>query len=460
MSTGSPPTGRLEIPETVDPLPRRLRHTAFLLRRLVAEPGPRALTAGSVRQRRDGRAHEIVRFAYEEVPFYRRIMDECGLRPADVRTADDLARLPLLTADDVSGAGAELLPRDGPIDEMIATRTSGSSGIRRTVRHDVRGALTVLAACGRREKEALQEVIGKARIRRVALVMNPESNHLILAGQVRRRIALPRVALPEETVLPTDGDLEETIDRLARFAPDVLHGYGSSIGRLFRRLDEAGASIRPPRAITFTSDALSASERSLITDRFGVPVLGSYRSVEGFLLGFECGRGEGYHVNDDFFAVRVVDGEGRERPPGEPGDVVMSGLVNRGTVLLNYRLDDVAVRLEGDCPCGLPLPRIALLEGRLSRMVRLPDGREVHPFDLLAGVFLDFPVWRWQVVQEQPDRFRLRFVVTDAADRAAMRRVVPDRFRDNVGFAAHVDVEFVDELTRTEAGKVLPLVRE
>jgi phenylacetate-CoA ligase len=86
--------------------------------------------------------------------------------------------------------------------------------------------------------------------------------------------------------------------------------------------------------------------------------------MEAGTIGFQCERREGFHLNVDLCAVRIVDAEGRTVPPGTSGDIVISSLDNRATVLLNYRIGDRGTLSPQPCPCGRSLPLLASLEGR------------------------------------------------------------------------------------------------
>ncbi len=97
---------------------------------------------------------------------------------------------------------------------------------------------------------------------------------------------------------------------------------------------------------------MSDGIRSSIQDELGIEVLSSYNAIETPGVGLECEAHRGYHLNVDLCPVRLVDPRRRAAPPGESGEVVISNLVNRGTILLNYRLGDLAADLPGPALAG------------------------------------------------------------------------------------------------------------
>ena len=206
------------------------------------------------------------------------------------------------------------------------------------------------------------------------------------------------------------------------------------------------------------SDSLSVAERRLIEERFGISVLGIYGATEAFSIGFECGAGEGYHVNEDASFVRIVDPAGRDLGPGEPGSLLVSNLVNRGTVLLNYRLGDVAEWISAACPCGRSLPRVRLLEGRDNAWIERPGAAPVHPFRL-SGPLNRLEIGRWQIVQPSIDRLVVRVLPAAGQDREELTRAIRELVREAVRPDLEAEVEFPAALGATAAGKVLSFVR-
>lgn len=146
--------------------------------------------------------------------------------------------------------------------------------------------------------------------------------------------------------------------------------------------------------------------------------------------------------------------------PGEPGDVVISGLFNRAMVLLNYRLGDRAVLATEPCPCGRTLPVLARLEGRRSEIVELADGREISSLTM-EGMFrvVLCQTVQAQVEQIAPGQLRWRLVPFGGADREALESELLGRARDVLGADTKVTVELVDAIPRTAQGKFVRTVK-
>jgi phenylacetate-CoA ligase len=123
--------------------------------------------------------------------------------------------------------------------------------------------------------------------------------------------------------------------------------------------------------------------------------------------------------HEDACHLRVVRADGVDAAPGERGEIVVSNLLNRGTVLLNYRLGDLGALATDPCGCGRSFRLLRALEGRVNEIVRLRGGGLVHPISVAAVLRLEGLV-RFQLVQEAEDRFRLEVVTADDSAHARL----------------------------------------
>jgi phenylacetate-CoA ligase len=357
---------------------------------------------------RDARVRELVRHAAEHVPHYRDVFREQGIDPREIASAEDLRRLPLVEKGDVQRAQERFR------SESVAAfpfPTSGSSGTPLVVHHDRESLLRNLAS-GERLHGVRRRLLG-AGPHRTLTISHPRATGVRVRAFYRRATLVP--ARPGRNSVSVELPVEELARIVEEGRPDVIAGWGSSIESLFRHAAEGRVALRPPRLVRYFAEAMSEEGRRLVEDEFGVPVISTYSSVETFRIGFVCERRTGFHVHDDLCHVRVVGADGADVGPGETGEVVVTNLVNRGTVLINYRLGDVAAAAADDaCPCGRPFPLLGWVQGRVSEIVALPDGTRLHPYGVAAAVRVE-GLLRFRLVQEEARRFRLEVVATDDA---------------------------------------------
>jgi phenylacetate-CoA ligase len=164
------------------------------------------------------------------------------------------------------------------------------------------------------------------------------------------------------------------------------------------------------------------------------------------------------HLNIDLCPTRIVDERGKDLPAGESGEVIISNLINRATVFLNYRLGDVATLLDEPCSCGRTLPLLSHVEGRRTDWLELSSGRRVHPQVLPAIFKYQQGIWQFQVVQETPARFRINLVADEVVDRSETNKRVAAELASALGEEVQVDVQFVQAIPRTPQGKVRTVI--
>jgi phenylacetate-CoA ligase len=244
---------------------------------------------------------------------------------------------------------------------------------------------------------------------------------------------------------------EVNLERINAFKPDVVRSYGSYLEALYPFAWSSGRPFHRPKVVLYSSDAVTPAVRRLIVERCGIPLLSTYEAVEAFKIGFECRESRGIHLNVDLYPIRIVNANGETLPPGETGEVVVSNLVNRATVLLNYRLGDLATLLEERCPCGRQLPLLSFPEGRSDEYLNLPDGRVLHPQAVRTVLVAEEDIWQFQVVQRTLTDV-LVAIVASAPANAALSRRLTGRLGAVFGPLVRVELVFVDAIDGALSG--------
>jgi phenylacetate-CoA ligase len=429
----------------------RLAGTALFARRLPAERRVPFWPEERVRALADERAREIADYAAAHVPYYHRLF-----RPGEVRGIADLAELPLLDKAAVRDDPAAFRSSAPDASEGLSLRTTGSTWEPLTVFHD-RRSLLLNIAFAERERAVETRFVGRS-FRYVALDLGL-GRTITTPQEVRSYYdrASYRPLRPRHHSAGVDEPLEDVVATMNRLRPDVLRGYGTYLELLFRTAASEGLSFHLPRVAVYTADGMTEEGRSLVEERFGVPVLSQYSAVEVFRIGYFCEERTAHHLHEDLCAVSVVGADGRSVPDGEPGEIVVSNLVNRGTVLLNYRLGDVARIVPGRCACGRTSRLLSVVEGRVSQVVYLQDGSVVHPFAVWAPMKLLDGVVRYQLVQYEPDRFELRLVTVDRTTYDSVAPQVVAALRTTLR-GATVEPSYHERLEQGRGGKFSPVV--
>lgn len=403
------------------------------------------------------RVRSAVAHAYQHVPYYRETMDRLGLGAADFAAAADLARLPLIERGQLQRDPEYFLSRARPVERYVKLATDGTTGAPVTVYHDPFALFQGAAHSERREAIVMKLAGRRFRLRRV-FVGSPEGTAARTSQAFRRRSLIPAWVRYSDRHLSMEDPPARNAERISELAPDHVRGYGSYLEALFVHVHRNGAGFRAPRVVVYGADSISEPVRRLIGEELGVSVLSEYGAGEAHHIAIECEQHTGLHLNCDLYPVRIVDSEGRELPDGRPGEVVVSNLVNRGTVLLNYRLGDVAAKLPAPCPCGRSLPLLSFPQGRVDDWVQTPSGELLHAQAVRGLLLADASLLAFQVVQHSPLRFTVAAVASRDCDRHEARAGIERRFAERFGPGTSTEVSFVDSLPRTPGGKVRTVV--
>lgn len=432
-------------------------------------------------QRRRIRA--LIHHAYETVPFYRSVMQERGLRPEDIETADHLSALPMIDGNDLAQDPMRFVSTPFRRTGREVFKTSGStSGLRKPIFWD-HASLLLRAARGERDRVVIARLAGErwggviareflTNERRLTLArlfgVDTEDHRRLLilpadfSSRTQRVIWNERSGLPRKPIhyhhLPPTVPFAVAAAHIAAIRPRVVLSFGSWADQFFRYLDASRTIVPPPRLWMYISDRLSPEGRTL-AENMGCTVYSVYGAMEAGTIGFECEQRNGFHLNIDLCAVRIVDNEGRTVAPGTPGNIVISPLDNRAMALFNYSLGDRAVLSTDRCPCGRTLPILARLEGRRSEMVSLADGRELSSLTI-EGLFSKElrQTIQAQIEQHAPGRLHWRIVPFSEVDPNALRDALVTRGQQVLGTGTTITVNFVEDIARTPAGKFLRAV--
>jgi phenylacetate-CoA ligase len=408
-----------------------------------------------IQKAQEGRVRATVAHAHAHVPYYRETMRRLILTPTDFCGARDLARLPLIEREQLQRDPEYFVSEQWPPAACVMFRTSGSTDAAVTIFRDP-PSFFVQAAHYERLRWVVMQLAGRVRIRVAAITPRGGSTAGTIVA-LRSRTQLPknlRVKLRTFAMLPP----EELIPELNAWRPHVIGAYGSYQEALFTHVRERHVPFNAPRVAVYGGDPMSIAAREWARDALGIEVLGNYGATEAPHIGFECEHHRGYHVNVDFSPIRLLADDGRDAGAGGSGEVVVSNLVNRGTVLLNYHLGDVASWVDQPCPCGRNLPLSSYLDPAKYAWLDLGDGRTVHAHLLRLTLSPEREIWRYQIVQEARRRFLIRLVPSPECDRGTAAERIVSRCRERLPDDATVRAEFVADLPRGSSGKVQPVV--
>ncbi|MBC7790051.1 MAG: phenylacetate--CoA ligase family protein [Anaerolineae bacterium] len=398
------------------------------------------------------RVRRIVAHAYDSVQHYRDVMDAAGMHPRDLRTADDLARLPILTSAEIARDPSRFLSRHYANGRALRLHSSGTSGFSKPIYYDA-AALFLTLAHGHRQRHVIARFVGrKFGYREMRLAREGGLPFQIRAFYEANSWVPRKVDLERSHASPGER-FEETIARWNAFKPEVVHGYGAHVGALFRHAAQHGLALHRPFCVTYGADRMSEADRALIENDFGVPIVSTYQAAEALRLGFQCEERKAFHMSIDHTAVRVVNSGGQPVAPGGTGEIVISNLVNRATVLLNYKLGDVVSLPAAACACGRTLPTIGSIDGRADDFLFLEGGHKVHALVALPPLLRVDGVVQVQLTQNDTHRFSVRVVCARDREWERVRHDLAAALRSTLGEALVIEIERTETIAPEASGK-------
>jgi phenylacetate-CoA ligase len=396
------------------------------------------------------RLRALVRHASRRVPYYRRLFEQAGLRPDDIRSLDDLKRIPITSRADLQRlTPGDALAEGADPEKLILHSTSGTSGeplrVRRAYFEEY-----LLKAFRLREQLAVGMRLTDRRAI-FGLARRPEGLERVPGGRpFYLRLGLVRYELVH-CLLPA----EEILARLRVLEPDILGGFGGSVAWIAGSMTEKDRVSIRPRLVLTGGETLTPEMRQQISQRFGVPIFDFYGSHECNLLASECPRGGRYHVTEWSVILEVLR-DGRPAGPGEEGEVVATALHSYTMPFIRCRLNDLATLGETPCSCGAPVSTLSGILGRTIEQFVLPDGKLIHPYALVLPLMAEAP-WlrRYQIVQDRADRVLVKIIPFTKPSAEAVAAVARRMAAALEGQLA-VEVELVEDIPPEPNGKHRP----
>jgi phenylacetate-CoA ligase len=391
----------------------------------------------------------MVRHAFDNVPYYRRHFDRQGLRPDEVCSLADLGRIPLTSKHDLQAQPVnDTLAAGRRPEGLIARGTEGSTGAPFTIRRTLFEELLLNAF----RLRTLHWAGMKLRDRRLLVSATPD--HSTSIDQTRSWLLglLNRVGFLSNRVVNAWTSPAELGEILLRYEPDIVSGYPSSLAKLTEYLSQHDAELKPPRYVGSGGETLTPDLRQQIEEGLRARVYDFYGANEINLIAYECPQTGEMHVMDDTVIVEVLN-DGRPAAEGERGEVVVTALHSFAMPFIRYRLEDSVIKGKDACGCGKPFSTIRSILGRTSEYFPLPDGREIHAYDLMNEVWAESWVRRVQIIQERRDRVVVRLVPADELLAKTRLPALKEKLLGVTGSDVEVVIALQSEIPSAPAGK-------
>ncbi len=386
---------------------------------------------------------EIIEFAYENTRGYRELYTQHGVTPQDIRTLDDISRLPFTTKE---------LLRDN-IEDFSApnrlrfyTTTGGSTGI-------PFGFYLLY------ENGEIEDAFIHSYWERVGWNTN-DLNAVLRGAFIGTEASIWKIdAFRNELLLSSyylgSKTLGTYIDTIKRFQPKVLQAYPSSLNILCDLLLDAG------RVGDIEFDLIIMASENVydwMLDKFKsvfprARLYSFYGHAERSILAPWCEKTQDYHICPFYGFTEIIGGDGREVSEDEEGELVGTGFHMRGTPFIRYRTNDRAIKGAAYCPsCGRSFRLIERIVGRSHEVIVTGTGRYISMTALNMHSDIFDHVRQFQFYQDKPGEVAFRVARKDTySDRDTTR--IYTELKKKLGEDMILGIEFVEEIPKSPAGK-------
>ena len=393
------------------------------------------------------RLQTLIKHAYETVPFYRKRYDEHGVRPEDIKDLHDITRFPILTREDVRSAGNEMVSSHYSKRKLIHGHTSGTTGSPLSCFWDKQTCVYNNATDWRFKQwaginygEGIAIFMGRTIVP-TGKAVPPFWQH----DKIHNMLWMSSFHLSKDF-------LPHYFKKLKQYHPSAIEGYPSTVYILARYLKNVGHKF-PVKAVITSSETLLPTQRELIEEYFQAPVFDFYAMAERVAFAGQCPEAHEYHLNFEYALNETVDSQGNPVQSGKEGYLLGTSLLNFGMPLIRYKTSDVTSIKNDQCKCGRYMPRLSGITTKDEDIVVTPEGKLIsssvltHPFKPLDAV------QESQIVQEDIDCLCVKIVRREGYTDNDSDKLVA-ALRERVGPSMRIELEFVDHIPRTKAGKL------
>jgi phenylacetate-CoA ligase len=370
------------------------------------------------------RLRELVDHAYRNSPYYRKKYREAGFAPPQLTALEDLARLPMLTKQEVLDHGLKI---QAPVQEKLYySETSGSTGkplvFHRNQEWDAYHNASVMRGCSWHN------------------VAPWERNgylwgYNLAPDKVLKTRALDLLQNRFRLFSYKEAEMELFLDKLEKAV--FLNGYSSMVYELAKRVNGSGRKRNfRLKMVKCTSEKIYDSYRQEVREAFGREIVSEYGSAEGGIIAFGCAHGR-MHLNMETVIAEIVDNE-----------IVVTNLVSRSFPIIRYKLGDYVTMGEGGCPCGMAHPVVQEVTGRVGSLIYGRSG--TYPSLTLYYVFKNLAltkslVLNYQVLQTEPGKIKVLIETRLRGRELTLLNSEFDKY-----FAGDMEIEVLDGQVRED----------
>ena len=387
------------------------------------------------------RVRKLVKRAWN-IPFYRERFEKAGVRPEDIRTGEDLCKLPVLTKDELrEWMAAEA--SNGKYKNWIVDTTSGSTGKPLSVLFSPREKAYMKANWVRVMLSAgYNPFFGKT--------MSRVNAHDENAGG--RDTFLQRFGIMKHKYVNQYGPEEEVIDEINAWKPDWLYMNKTELLRLVLYAKRTGKKMFHPRFYDPISEKVDENTRKLFIEILGPGIIDSYGSAETGACMVRFPEKNYYMIHNDSFVVNILD---EENQPASEGRIVITPLYKTDLPLINYAIGD-----KGHCVMKSGIRFVTRVDGRMNDYFRYENGEVTSFFEVTPVIAHCSDILQIRFIEETYDLIHVQIVRDEKAvmSREEIEEYLTDRLNKIFKKPFSFEFEWMQSIPPDPNGKLRMIV--
>jgi phenylacetate-CoA ligase len=395
-----------------------------------------------------------VKHCYEDSAFYRKKFKDAGLKPDNIKTLEDIQKIPFTVKNDLRDNYPLGMLAVKPVDIVEIHASSGTTG------NPIIGAYT------KNDMDAWQELMARSIYTtggRKEDVIHIAYGYGLFTGGLGFHYGAHKIGTM--TIPVSGGMTQRQIKLMKDLGATVLCCTPSFAVYLAEAMAKAGVDPKNDlklRIGLFGAEPWSDKIRERIEADLGIEAFDVYGLTElcGPGVSIECSEHKGLHIWEDHFLVETINPKtGEVLSPGEEGELVFTTLTKTGIPMLRFRTRDISVIDAEKCACGRTHERMIRVRGRSDDMLII-RGVNVFPSQIEIAV-MSFPELapHYQIVVDRPgalDTFAVKLELTEKASKSkkldanALKRDIQGKIHSITGLSANIEIVKCGEIPRSE----------
>lgn len=415
-------------------------------------PDKECLSHEEIRALQVKRLQETMRHCMNN-PFYKKKFEEMGVTPEDIKSVEDVRKLPFTTKQDLRDTypfGLASVPLEKCVRLHSSSGTTGNPTVILHTQKDLDEWANAVARClwmvGLRPSDVFQN----------------SSGYGMFTGGLGFQYGAERLGML--TVPAAAGNTLRQIKFITDFGTTAIHAVPSYVTRIKEVMDQQGIDPRKDtklRILAIGAEPHSEEQRKRIENMLGVKAYNSFGMSEmcGPGVAFECKEQNGLHFWEDYYIVEIVDPETLEPvPDGEIGELVLTTINREAMPLIRYRTRDLTRVLGRTCPCGRNHIRLDRMKGRSDDMMVL-RGVNIFPIQI-EKILMQFKELSTNYLitlttDNDNDNMTVEVEYNEApADMVALTKEITRRLKDEILLTPHVKLLPLGTLPQSEGKAV------